>query len=252
MRQDTPKPPTSEEALKELISEVADHMNDPNDAVEQEEDKSAATDAAPTTEATEAEPATKATADSEEEKKTESNEVTASSDTSDSAAASASNAQEGGAEETKTETAEQPASTSTAFDHEPENEAEESTQSATEQSTTVAATSDEEDEPVHKYMLLDRLFKFIEGDGVELINPVLAGYFSKVVQLLVNRKQKQIVPYIISDTSNVVENLLKHIYSRSIAEVVHRLLQIVESNFDDDISSKITQKKQKIMSSLIG
>ena len=101
-------------------------------------------------------------------------------------------------------------------------------------------------------MLLDRLFKFIEGDGVELINPVLAGYFSKVVQLLVNRKQKQIVPYIISDTSNVVENLLNHIYSRSVAEVVHRLLQIVESNFDDDISSKITQKKQKIMSSLIG
>ena len=73
-------------------------------------------------------------------------------------------------------------------------------------------------------MLLDRLFKFIEGDGEELVNPVLAGYFSKVVQLLVNRKQKQIVPFIISDTSNVVENLLNHIYSRSISEVVHRLL----------------------------
>ena len=78
MRQDTPKPPSSEEELKELISEVADHMNDPKDAVEQEEDKSAATDAAPTTEATEAEPAPKATADSEEEKKEESKEVTAS------------------------------------------------------------------------------------------------------------------------------------------------------------------------------
>ena len=71
----------------------------------------------------------------------------------------------------------------------------------------MAAVSDEEEEVVHKYMLLDRLFKFIEEDGVELVNPVLAGYFSKVVQLLINRKQKQIVPYIISDKSNVVENV---------------------------------------------
>ena len=55
VRQDTPKPPSSEEALRELISDVQDHMNDPNDAVDQEEDKSAAT-----TEATGAEPAEKA------------------------------------------------------------------------------------------------------------------------------------------------------------------------------------------------
>ena len=57
MRQDTPKPPTSEEALKELIADVADHMDE--EAAEQEEEKSAATDAAPTTEATEAEPCSK-------------------------------------------------------------------------------------------------------------------------------------------------------------------------------------------------
>jgi len=39
-------------------------------------------------------------------------------------------------------------------------------------------------------MLLDRLFKFIEVKGDEPVNPVLAGYFSKIVQLLINRKQK--------------------------------------------------------------
>jgi len=47
-------------------------------------------------------------------------------------------------------------------------------------------------------MLLDRLFKFLEDED-EPVNPVLAGYFSKVVQLLINRKQKQIVPYIVAD-----------------------------------------------------
>jgi serine/threonine-protein phosphatase 6 regulatory subunit 1 len=39
-------------------------------------------------------------------------------------------------------------------------------------------------------MLLDRLFKFIEVEDDTQVNPVLAGYFSKIVQLLINRKQK--------------------------------------------------------------
>lgn len=95
-----------------------------------------------------------------------------------------------------------------------------------------------------KFMLLDRLFKFIESESEDQVNPVLAGYFSKVVQLLINRKQKQIVPYIIGDENQVVEKLLKHVYSRSVAEVIHRILHITESNFEEDISSKIAKKKQ--------
>ena len=39
-------------------------------------------------------------------------------------------------------------------------------------------------------MLLDRLFRFIDPDVAGPVNPVLAGYFSKVVQMLINRKQK--------------------------------------------------------------
>ena len=94
-------------------------------------------------------------------------------------------------------------------------------------------------------MLLDRLFKFIKTDtSEEPVNSVLAGYFSKVVQLLINRKQKQIVPYVIADENRVVENLLRHVYSRSVAEVIHRILHIVESNFEDEISTKIAEKKQ--------
>jgi effector-binding domain-containing protein len=122
----------------------------------------------------------------------------------------------------------------------------------TNQSTTVAETAENsEEEQLSKYMLLDRLFKFLEGPEDEPINPVLAGYFSKVVQLLVNRKQKQIMPYIVADENKVIEKLLRHVYSRSIAEIIHRLLHIVESNFDDDISVKITEKKQAILTALI-
>lgn len=59
------------------------------------------------------------------------------------------------------------------------------------------------------------------------------------------------MPYIIADENKVVEKLLKHVYSRSVAEIIHRLLHIVESNFDDDASAKIAEKKQFIMTSLI-
>lgn len=45
--------------------------------------------------------------------------------------------------------------------------------------------------------------------------------------------------------------LLKHVYSRSVAEVIHRLLHIVDSNFDEELSAKISQKKQTIIASLI-
>ena len=113
------------------------------------------------------------------------------------------------------------------------------------QATTVNLSdkSDGEEQP-SKYMLLDRLFKFIKVGEDEPVNSVLAGYFSKVVQLLVNRKQKQIVPYIVADENKVVENLLRHVYSRSVAEVIHRILNIVDSNFEEEISTKIAEKKQ--------
>ena len=57
--------------------------------------------------------------------------------------------------------------------------------STTQQSTTtLAKTADNsDDEQLSKYMLLDRLFKFLEtsDENDEPVNPVLAGYFSKVV-----------------------------------------------------------------------
>ena len=41
-------------------------------------------------------------------------------------------------------------------------------------------------EAVHKYALIDRAFKFLEAN--EPVNNVLAGYFSKLVVMLANRR----------------------------------------------------------------
>jgi len=60
-------------------------------------------------------------------------------------------------------------------------------------------------------MLLDRLFKFIRANEKPL-NPVLAGYFAKLVTLLINRKQKQLIPFVFAPGSSIIDRLLYHVY----------------------------------------
>jgi hypothetical protein len=55
----------------------------------------------------------------------------------------------------------------------------------------------------------------------------------------------------VADENKVIPSLLAHVYSRSIAEVIHRILHIVDSNFEEDLASKIAEKKSVIMTSLI-
>lgn len=43
--------------------------------------------------------------------------------------------------------------------------------------------------------MLERLFKFIRAKETPL-NPVLSGYFAKLVTILINRKQKFLIPYV--------------------------------------------------------
>jgi len=53
--------------------------------------------------------------------------------------------------------------------------------------TDAPETEDDEEEEENKFVLLERLFKFIQTDD-EQLNPVLAGYFCKLVSLLISRK----------------------------------------------------------------
>lgn len=76
-----------------------------------------------------------------------------------------------------------------------------------------------------RYQLLDRLFRFIRTKEKPL-NPVLSGYFSKLVTLLINRKQKNLIPYVFSPASDVINCLLYHVYQKSISELLNKLLSI--------------------------
>lgn len=52
--------------------------------------------------------------------------------------------------------------------------------------TEVTQPNEEDEDIDNKFVLLDRLFVFIEQEGD--LNPVLSGYFAKLVSLLISRK----------------------------------------------------------------
>jgi hypothetical protein len=76
-----------------------------------------------------------------------------------------------------------------------------------------------------KQPLLERLFSFVRTEEKPL-NPVLSGYFAKLVTLLINRKQKSLVPYVFGSDSDVIDWLIYHVYQKSISELLSKFLNI--------------------------
>jgi len=98
-------------------------------------------------------------------------------------------------------------------------------------------------------MLLDKLFSFIETREKPL-NPVLAGYFQKLVTILLNRKQRQLLPYIFAKDSPVMDNLLYHVYQKSISEVLNKFVSLSDNNCSDELAQEIKAKQQHVMNYL--
>lgn len=84
-------------------------------------------------------------------------------------------------------------------------------------------------------VLLDRLFKFIRTDEKPL-NAVLSGYFAKLVTLLINRKQKQIIPFVYAEGCDIIDRLVYHVYQKSIAELLNKLLSVVDNELDNSVA----------------
>jgi hypothetical protein len=66
---------------------------------------------------------------------------------------------------------------------------------------------------------------------------VLSGYFAKLFTLLINRKQKSILPFIFDSESDIVESLLYHVYQKSLSELITKLLNLQDdaTSFDENL-----------------
>jgi len=134
-------------------------------------------------------------------------------------------------EEQKTEQAETKESSEGILDKQEE-------AAATKEETKVAAEPEPEEgageKEENQHYLLDRLFKFVRTEEKPL-NPVLSGYFNKLVSLLITREQKKIVPYVFRDHPDLIDCLLHHVYQKSISELLNKFLAITDPDLDQEL-----------------
>lgn len=101
----------------------------------------------------------------------------------------------------------------------------------------------------NKFELFEKLLSFIDTD--EEINPVLSGYFCKLFQVLVGNKPREVLNYIYNHPE-VLENLVKHIYQKSISEVLIRVLNVSENILDDDNEVPLEEIRQSFIFKVVG
>lgn len=80
-----------------------------------------------------------------------------------------------------------------------------------------------------KYTLLDQLYSFLEEREEEL-NPVLSGYFCKLVTLLFTSKPNGMFEYIVPRYQEIAESLIHHLYQKSVSEMFEKMFNFMFEN----------------------
>jgi hypothetical protein len=80
---------------------------------------------------------------------------------------------------------------------------------------------------------------------------VLAGYFSKLLVSLIQRKQNQMVPYLFNADNDAIDCLIDHVYQKSVSEVLIKIMNIEENNFNEDLSEAIHKRKIAVITKLV-
>jgi len=87
-------------------------------------------------------------------------------------------------------------------------------------------------------------------DTDEELNPVLAGYFCKVMQVLVGNKPREVFKYIY-EHQVVLSNLVKHIYQKSISDVLVRILNVSDNMLEDPLESDLNKIKESFIRMIV-
>eukprot|EP01022_Parablepharisma_sp_SALTPOND_P016036 TRINITY_DN230_c0_g2_i1.p1 TRINITY_DN230_c0_g2~~TRINITY_DN230_c0_g2_i1.p1 ORF type:complete len:691 (+),score=72.80 TRINITY_DN230_c0_g2_i1:3725-5797(+) len=108
---------------------------------------------------------------------------------------------------------------------------------------SVIVHPEEKNEPT-KLALLERLLSLLQAESE--LNPVLAGYFAKTLQSLLNKKKAAILSYLFKSNEHM-RNLLKHSYNQSIADLIAKVLRADEDPTKDEFATE----KQKLVEAIL-
>jgi hypothetical protein len=81
------------------------------------------------------------------------------------------------------------------------------------------------------------------------LNPVLSGYFSKLLEVFLNRKAKQIINYVYSRDS-ILDRMAHHISSKSLAEVLIKFLDVEEDALEE--SQDLRTHQTRVLGIIVG
>lgn len=93
--------------------------------------------------------------------------------------------------------------------------------------TTSTTVQDLKVKRSNKYELFEKFISFIDTE--EELNPTLAGYFCKLFQVLISNKSKEVLEYVIMHPE-IADHLVRHIYSKSICEILIKILNLFDTN----------------------
>ena len=104
----------------------------------------------------------------------------------------------------------------------------------------------EEAKPAN-FPLLEQLFSVLNEPE---INPVLAGYFLKVFEILLEKKQIDLMNYLFAHKQHITR-LLYHVYDKSISEVVKKVVSNEDRYFSGTTGEEFLYEKMEIIDLLI-
>ncbi len=99
-----------------------------------------------------------------------------------------------------------------------------------------------------RYPLLEKLLSFLRPTTE--VNAVLAGYFTKVLMAILEKRRLEFMTYIFFFYEHV-ENFLKHSYSKSISEVISKLLSNEDKFLSDMTGEEFVVERQDILRKMI-
>jgi len=100
----------------------------------------------------------------------------------------------------------------------------------------------------NKYYLFEKLLSFIDTESE--LNEVLCGYFCKLFSVLVSNKPKDVFSYIYNHPE-VLDHFVKHIYNKSISDVLVRLLNVSDNVFEDGFYGNVDSIRQSFVYKIV-
>lgn len=99
-----------------------------------------------------------------------------------------------------------------------------------------------------RYGLLEKLFSLLNTN--EEINATLAGYFSKVMQIIIEKRKLDLLEYIFTYKEHAI-NLINHSYSKSIADVLSKVLSNEDKFITGTTGEEFAAEKQELLKAMI-